>query len=393
MVATIAAAAAVASAAAGTYGAVQSGNAQRQSNANNQRAFDFNARTQQQNQELDVARAFADAQQRALDNRRYDESVGREDKQRDFTNKLATSAQTDSLGNRLFFDPTTNTWRRQDSLEGRDELNRNSQQRSGAYNQSVLGQTQGGMQAADRLTQGGIGQSDARALGSELMARYKNNQGRTPQQMEAAGIERNVANVTDPLRTGGNMAMLQGYRQGNSGNDALMGALARQSNGGTRAAIADARYTAPTASADERGAASKALLSPATTLMERGATPVGNAAPTYEGGMGIDKLMASIQRNNPAGVGTSLNPRSAGIPIGRGAGNLQGFTPLNANGNEWAGVSQSLSSLAQPGSALMQYFKPNGTTYDTATRLPATPELTDALMRGGNFNSGGVTLS
>jgi hypothetical protein len=228
-----------------------------------------------------------------------------------------------------------------------------------------------------------MAQSEERALGQALLARYGANQGRTPQQMEGASIERNVANATDPLRTGGNMAMLQGYRQGNSGNDALMGALARQSNGGTRAAIADARYAAPTASADERGAAAKALLAPATTLMDRGTAAPGQPAATYEGGSGIDKLMGSIQRNNPAGVGSSLNPRSAGIPIRQGGGDLKGYEPLNAGGNSFASASEALRGLTQPSGALMQYFNKNkASTYGGYTNPSLTPNDQQYLKPG-----------
>lgn len=378
MALTVAAAAAVASAGVGAYGAVKSGQAQNAANANNKRAFDWNQRVEKQNADLDMARAYADAQQRALDNRRYDEGVQREEKQRDFTNKLSTAGTVDQLGNRLYFDPTTGTWQVQYSGQGRDEQSRASEQRSAQNNAAVAGRTTGGMQALDRMSQGGIGQSQSRALGQELLSRYGANQGRTPQQMEAAGIERNVANVTDPLRTGGNMAMLAGYRQGNSGNDALMGALARQSNGGTRSAIADARYAAPTASADERSAASKALLAPATTLMERGQTPSGGSAPTYEADNGIGRLMQSIQRNNPAGVGTSLNPRSAGVPIRQGGGDLRGYEPLNASGNQWASVSAAVGDLLKPNNPLMQLL--NGTKTYNVTDRTANPQLAQQLF-------------
>lgn len=355
-IAAIAAAAAVASAATGVYGAVQGGNAQRAANASSKRAFDWNQRIEKQNADLDMARSYADAQQRELDNRRYDESIGREEKQREFTNRLATAGQTDALGNRLFFDPTTGTWRTQYSGQGRDELARASEQRSAANTLATAGRTTGGMQALDRMSQGGVAQSQARALSQELMARYGANQGRTPQQLEGAGIERNVANAVDPLRTGGNMAILQGYRQGNSGNDALMGALARQSQGGTRAAIANARYDAPGASSDERSAAAKALLAPATTLAERGNAAPNERAPTYEPAGGMDKLMASINRNNPAGVGSTLNPRSAGVSIRQGGGDLKGFEPLNATGNTAFSASEALRSLTKPDGPFLSYL-------------------------------------
>lgn len=397
-IAAIAAAAAVASAATGVYGAAQSRSAQQAANRNNQQAFDWNKSIEQQNAELDMARSVADAQQRILDNRRYDESVGREEKQRDFTNKLATAGQVDSQGNRLFYDPSSGTWRTALSAEGRDEQARGSEQRAAQNTQATIGRTIGAMQATDRASQSGIAQTGARALSQELMARYGANQGRTPQQMEAAGIERNVANATDPLRTGGNMAMLQGYRQGNSGNDALMGALARQSLGGTRAAIADARYAAPTASADERSGAAKALLAPATTLAERGSAAPNERSPVYEPSNGIDKLLTSLQRNNPAGVGTSLNPRSAGLPIRQGGGDLKGFEPLNANGNAFASASAGLTDLLQPNNALMKYLnRPNYATDfaspNAIAPTPANSDLSRRLMNGGNVDGNGITFS
>lgn len=347
MVATIAAVAALAAAGTGAYGAVQAGKAQGAANSNARWAQEQNYQINKQNQEMDLINSVLNARQRELDNQRYDEAVGREDKQRQFTNKLATATTVDADGNRLQFDPLTGAWTTAYSDVGRDNVARRRTNQNAQNTAAVIGGSLGAMRGQAQASDAAHGASQARALSDALMARYAATQGRTPQQMEAAGIERNVASATDPLITGGNMAMLQGYRQGNSGSDALMGSLARQSQGGTRAAIANARYSAPSDSAGEHDALSKALLAPATTLAERGNTPLGTAAPTFDPDRS-GALMASINRGNAAGVGSQLNPRSGNmLGVAQRGGTNAAFQPLNATGNTAAGVSASLSSLSE----------------------------------------------
>lgn len=345
MVATIAAVAALAAAGTGAYGAMQSGASQSAANSNARWAQEQNYAINKQNQELDLVNSLMNAEQRQLDNRRYDEAVGREDKQRQFTNKLATAGTIDSDGNQLRFDPLTGTWTTAYSDIGRDNVERRRTGQNAQNTAAVIGGSLGAMRGQAQASEGAHAASQSRALSDALLARYAANQGRSPREMEAAGIERNVASATDPIVTGGNMAMLQGYRQGNSGSDALMGALARQSQGGTRAAIANARYSAPTDSAGERDAMAKSLLAPSTTLAERGNTPMGTAAPVFDPDRS-GALLGSIQRGNAAALGSQLNPRSGGqLPVAQRGGTNAAFQPLNASGNQWAGVAESLGSL------------------------------------------------
>lgn len=346
-IAAIGAAAALASAAAGTYGAIQSGANQRTTNDMNAQNYALNRSQNIHNSLADAIAAMQNGQQRELDNTRYDQAVGREDKQRAFINALATATQRDADGNSVQFDPVTGSWQTVSNGIGRTNVQRRQQQDSTGYTQALLASTLGNMRSQDRLRDQGVEQTQSRALAQELLTRYGANQGRTPQQMEAAGIERNVAAATDPIRTGGNMAMLAGYRQGNSGNDALMGALARQSNGGTRSAIANARYDAPSASAGDRDAQAKSLLAPSTTLAERGNAGPGGAAPVFNGDS-TGALIASIQRGNAAGVGTQLNPRSGNMmQVGRASTDMKGYTPLSADGNEAGGLAAVLKGLSQ----------------------------------------------
>lgn len=341
----IAAAGAIASAGAGIYGAMQSGRNQKATNALNEKNYQLNKSQNIQNGLQDAIAAAYNSQQRGVDNKRYDEAVGREDKQRAFINAMATATQRDADGNSVQFDPVTNSWQTVSNGIGRTNVQRRQQQDSTGYTQALLGSTLGNVRNQDRLRDQGLQQTQARSLAQELLTRYGQNQGRTPQQMESAGIERNVAAVTDPIKTGGNMAMLAGYRQGNSGNDALMGALARQSQGGTRSAIANARYDAPGASAGDRDAQAKSLLAPSTTLAERGNAAAGGSAPVFNGDT-TGALINSIQRSNPAGAGSQLNPRSGGMmPVGRASTDLRAYTPLSASGNQWPGVAESLNSL------------------------------------------------
>lgn len=345
--ATLAAVAALAAAGAGAYGAYSSGQAQKAANKNAQWAQESNYEINKQNQEIDLVNSIMNAQQRQLDNQRYDEAVSREDKQRGFTNRLATASTTDNEGNVLRYDPVTGSWTTALSDAGRDNVARRRTSQNAQNTASVIGGSLGAMRGQAQASEGAHAASESRALADALLARYTNNQGRTPQQMEAAGIERNVAGATDPLVTGGNMAMLQGYRQGNSGSDALMGALARQSQGGTRAAIANARYSAPTDSYGEREAAAKSILAPSTTLSERGNTPMGTAAPTFDPDRS-GALISGINRGNAAALGSQINPRAGNnLAVGQRTGSNAAFQPLNASGNQWAKMSESLGSLAE----------------------------------------------
>lgn len=336
---------AAATAGSSIYATSQAAKNQKKTNEIASNNYDANYKINEQNSYLDAINSYLNAQQRNTDNKRYDESVGREEKQRAFTNSLATAGQTDSEGNSLQFDPISKTWR--SSVSGQSAVNaaRRQQQTGANYTQSMEGSTVGAMRDRARLSQGGMAANASRALSQELMARYGANQGRTPEQTQAAGIERNVAGVTDPLKVGGNMAMLAGYRQGNSGNDALMGALARQSQGGTRSAVANARYDAPTQSLGEREAAAKSMLAPATTLAERGNLPLGGA-PVFAGDNTSGALLAAVQRGQAAGVGTSLNPRSSNmLGVAQRPGSNVGYTPLNASGNEAVGYGRAISGL------------------------------------------------
>lgn len=335
---------AAATAGSSMYGAAQAAKGQKKANQLAENAQAENYRINEQNAYLDAVNSYLNAQQRGVDNKRYDEGVTREEKQRAFTNSLASAGQIDAEGNSTRFDPLTGTWRTNTSARGRVDADRRHQQTDANYTQSVEGSTMGGMREHARGVGGGIGANASRALSQELMARYGATQGRTPEQMEGAGIERNVAGVTDPLKTGGNMAMLAGYRQGNSGNDALIGALARQSQGGTRSAVANARYDAPTQAFSEREAAAKSTLSPATTLNERASAPLGGA-PVFAGD-NSGALLAAITRGQAAGVGTSLNPRSGNmLGVTQRPGSNTAYTPLNASGNQAVSYGKAISGL------------------------------------------------
>lgn len=335
----------LAGAGAGIYGASQGAAAQGAANRNNAQAIAENRRTNTFNATVDILNNMRNAHQQAIDNQRYDEAKRIEDAQRALVNRIATATQIDADGNQVRFDPLTGTWRTIQSGVGAANADRRRTLNSQQYTQALDASTIGGMNARDQRVQGGIAQSAERALGAELLNRYRTHQGRSTQQLEGAGIERNVAQVTDPLARQGEMAMLAGYRQGNTGNDALLGALARQGQGGTRAAIANARYDAPLASLNERDASAKSLLGPANTEISRGLAPPGTPAPQFSGDTSSN-LMASVNRGNPAGVGTTLNPRNTTqAPTNFRQGLAQGFQPLNASGNMMAGVNESLQSI------------------------------------------------
>lgn len=333
------------SAGGAAYASNQAGKAQAAGNKNNAQSIAENRRINQANALQDAINSYGNARQQALENNRYDEAKTIEDKQRQLTNALATATQVDAQGNSVSYDSATGTWR--SSVSGQAAVNRDRGITLGArsYDQQLEQSTTGAMQARDRRNQGARIQGTERALSEELLGRYASNQGRTPQQMESALIEKNVADATDPLYTGGNMAMLAGYRQGNSGNDALMGSLARQSQGGTRSAIANARFAAPGESLNERDMASKSYLSPATSLATAGTSGPGVSTPAFAGDTSSN-LLASISRANPAGVGTTLSPRGASqLGVRQAQGAMGTFTPMNAGGNMAAGISESLSSL------------------------------------------------
>lgn len=344
MAITAALAVAAVGAGAGIYGATQAANSASEANATNRSALAENRRVNTMNASIDMLNTLRNGRQQALDNQRYDEAKLIEDAQRKLTNSIATATQQDADGNSLRFDPVTGTWRVSNLGVGKTNADRRRVQTSFDATRALEGSVIGGQQTHDRMVQGGIAQSRERALGQELLNRYQQQQGRSPQQMEGAAIEKNVSATMDPLQRGGDMALLSGYRQGNSGNDALMGALARQGSAGTRSAIASARYDAPLTSLNERDAAAKSILGPATTLTSAGTAPPGST-PAIFGGDASNNLLASIAKSNPAGVGTTLNPRSTAIPVNTKAGSNQGFTPLNANGNMAAGISESLQSI------------------------------------------------
>lgn len=339
------AAAAVVGAGTGVYGAVQAGNAASASNKMNAAQAAENRRMNIQSQTVDMLNTLRNGRQQALDNQRYDEAKIIEDAQRKLVNRIATATQTDADGNTVQFDPVTGTWRQTSVGVGKTNQERR-RTLQGYENTRALESSQiGGTNARDRMVGGGIAQSQERALGQALLNRYSTDQGRSPESMRAALVERNVAQATDPLIRGGDMAMLAGYRQGNSGNDALMGALARQGQGATRSAIANARFEAPQQSLNERDAASKSVLGPATALLGAGSAEPGTP-PTSYGGDTSSNLLAAIAKSNPAGVGTTLNPRSGSqMGVGLSSSRPTAFTPLNASGNTMAGVSESLRSL------------------------------------------------
>lgn len=381
---------------AAIYGAISAAKNARDANRIAAENVALNRANSTQNNLVDALNNYQNAIQRDIDNGRYDQAVAREQQQRNFINNLATATQMDANGNAVVYDRVTNSWVPVSQGIGRTNQQRSQQQTSAAYTQALLGSTLGNMRTQDRLREQGAAQGQQRALGQALLARYAQNQGRTPEQMEAAGIERNVAQATDPLRTGGNMAMLSGYRQGNSGNDALLAALARQSQGGTRSAIAEARYGAPTAAYGEQDARSKSVLSPATALMERGSTAPGDASPVF-GGDTSGALIAAVQRGNAAGVGSQLNPRSGSqMGVGRASTNLQGYTPLNASGNQWAGVSEALGSIVnnkgvQGLANRLGTWWNGGQSFDVDTTSKVNPSLMDALTK--STNTGGYDPS
>lgn len=330
---------------ASAYGASEGAKAQREGNANNRRAMEENSRINQQNALMDAINNYRNMQQQALDNRRYDEAKVAEDKQRQLVNALAMATQADADGNSVQYDPITKTWRTVNTGVGAVNADRRRLTTT-LQGQSALDSAMvGGRQQRDRMLAGGLTQSRERALGDELLSRYAANQGRSPQGMEGALIEKNVAEATDPIRANGNAALLAGYRQGNSGNDALIGALARGGGAATRSAIANARLDAPGMALNERDAAAKSLLGPATTLNSRGTADPGLPSPVF-GGDVSSNLAASLNRGNAAGVGTTLNPRNGQqASTAQRPGSNAGFVPLNANGNEAAGMAEALRSL------------------------------------------------
>jgi hypothetical protein len=345
MAITAALAVGVIGAGAGVYGATQAASSASAANSTNRAALAENRRQNTQNATVDMLNTLRNGRQQALDNQRYDDAKQIEDTQRRLTNSIATATQQDADGNTLRFDPITGAWRVSNVGFGKTNADRRRVQTSFDATRALEGSVIGGQQTHDRMVQGGITQSRERALGQELLNRYQQQQGRSPQQIEGALMERNVAEATDPLQRNGDMAKLAGYRQGNSGNDALLGALARMGQGGTRTAIANARLDAPGQSLNERDMAAKSILGPATTLNSRGSAPSGTPTPVF-GGDASSNLLASIAKTNPAGVGTTLNPRTGSqIPINMRPGANQGYTPLNANGNMAAGISESVQSL------------------------------------------------
>lgn len=343
--AAIGAAAALAGAGAGIYGASQAGAAQRSSNQMNAQALAENRRVNTANALQDAINSYENLKQRAIDNQRYDEAKAIEDRQRDFINQLSTATTIDADGNTLRYDPSTGTWSTLASGVALDTRRRKQEQSGRDYSAALVDSITGGQQLADRRSQGGGIQGQERLLGAGLLGRYAANQGRSPESMEGALISKNVAEATDALQRNGGMAQLQGWRQGNSGSDALIGALARTGQTGTRSAIANARYAAPQDSYNERDMAAKSLLGPANTLTGRGTADPGTAAPVYSGDASSN-LMATLQRGNPAGVGTTLSPRAGGgLPVQGRPGAQTAFTPLNAHGTEAFGVQQALSGL------------------------------------------------
>lgn len=347
---------------AGAYGSAQNAKAQKQTNNSSAAALAENRRINTANALQDAINSYANSRQQAMDNRRYDEAKTIEDKQRQLVNALSTATQIDARGNKLSFDASTNTWRA--STEGQAAIDQARGQTLNArnYDQQLEQSTVGAQQGRDRRNQGSQLQGTQRALSQELLARYGANQGRDTESMQGALIEKNVADATDPLTSGGNMAMLQGYRQGNSGNDALMGSLARQSQGGTRSAIASARLNAPTESYNERDAAAKSMLAPATTLAERGSMGPGISSPTFNGDASSN-LIASLSRVNPAGLGSTLNPRGGGnLQVRQQQGSTGTFAPLNASGNMAAGVSESLQSLLN-NKTIQDFMRPSGSAF------------------------------
>lgn len=342
--ATLALAAAAALAAgASAYGASESSARQGDANKLSAQSYAINRKNTQSQALQDAINNWTNQRQQSLDNRHYDESVVRENAQRALVNKMATAAQVDAQGNRMAYDPITGTWTTTPTGISTVNQDRARTLNANQYDEALRASTIGNMQDHTRQNQGAQYQNNERALAQELLQRFHGSQGRSREQIEGANIESNVADATDPLRTGGNMAMLAGYRQGNSGNDALLGSLARQSQGGTRAAIARARTDAPGLELNERDSAAKSILGPASTLAGRGAASPGDPVPVF-GGDTSGNLVASLQRNNPAGVGTTLNPRSSSLQTGR-VGALSAYQPLNASGNMAAGLGTSLQGL------------------------------------------------
>lgn len=373
---------ALAAAGAGAYGASEAAGSQRDTNR-------LNAQNYAENRRLNTAAALQDAlnsyenlRQRAIDNRRYDEAQAIEQKQRDLTNRLATATTIDQDGNTQRYDPVTGTWTSTSTGVGLDNLQRQHSQAGRQYSAALASDIVGGQQAADRRAQAGSTQLQERALGQALLGQYAANQGRSRDALEGALITSNVANATDALQRNGGMAQLAGWRQGNSGSDALIGALARNGQTGTRAAIASARVAAPQESLNERDMAAKSILAPATTLNTRGSADLGSA-PVFQGS-GSGNLLGGVNRGNAAAVGTTLNPRSGGnLSVGR-PNQLNAYTPLNASGNGAVGIAESLRSLLSNKQAMSAFGLRRGTStkdgFDTTTPV-VKPELgTDSVF-------------
>ena len=344
------------------------------SSANQARANDINAGVAGNNRDAQLINSLIatlnnsrNITQQGIDNTRYDDAVGRENAQRQFTNRLATAGQTDADGNITEFDPVTGTWRVRQTGQGAVNADRRRTLQGADYQQALFNATIGQQQDRDRTIAGARSQGDQRSLGESLLARYAANQGRSQDAIQGAMMEAGVAGVMDPLQKGGNNALLAGYRQGNSGNDALIGALARQGQAGTRGAIANARMGAPMETLNERDTAAKAILGPATTLAANGRGDPGRAPSSFGADVGSN-LLASLTRPNPAGVGTTISPQrgtqAAVTPI---SNDLKGFTPLNATGNGIAGLTTSLQGmydvLKQEG-----FFKPSAPQQDAHIR-------------------------
>ncbi len=321
--------------------------------------------------------------QQGLDNVRYDDAVARENAQRQFTNKAATATQVDADGNIMEFDPYTGTWRARQTGNAAVNADRRRSIQGAQYGSALFDALVNGQSNRDRMTAGARGQGNERALAESLLARYAANQGRSPDAMQGAMIESQVANATDPLQAGGNSALLAGYRQGNSGNDALIGALTRNGQAGTRGAIANARLSAPMEALNERDTAAKAILNPANSLAARGSGDPGNSAAVFGGDTGSN-LMASLTRPNPAGVGTTLSPqRAAQSAVNPLSTSLQGFTPLNASGNMGQDLARGVNNLINTGTRVWNWM-------NTPEEAPTTRSNTVSRSRYENQNEMGM---
>lgn len=357
------------SAASGAYSAYQSGQNAKKANQTAREANEINRESAQQNAIIDGINNLRNARQQAIDNGRYDEAYAAEQAQRRLTNSLATASLRDTEGNTVSYDPATGQWSTISTGQGATDQARRRQLEGEGYRRSLVGQNVDQTFDRTRATDTAQGQSRERALAQALLAQYANNPGRSPQQMEGALIEKNVAESMDPLRRAGENTMLAGYRQGNSGSDALMGALARQGQGATRSAIAGARYSAPTDSFSDRDLAAKSVLGPATTLANRGNATIPVAAPTYSGDTS-GNLLASVARANPASLATGLNPRTGQqAVVGQRQANLSGFQPLNANGTIATGLAESARAFANS-PELRNLLKGNSSLADPYINAP-----------------------